>query len=219
MDHLRSPQETVHRGAGKNLIWLAVIFGQLGRDAALGHNMDQLTIKPGHEAERGFAQPQRPFQHRVEDRGEIAGRGVDDAEHLRCGGLLFQGFARLSDQPCVLDGDDRLVGERPDQLDLSVGEGGKPGLLGEGMGIPPRHRLSAVLIIGPPTALRFSVQTSSCRPIPSGGTALPSPDLPRGTLPRSRTRSAPRNQPTASAREREIRGLMAVAVTVSQDRI
>src|SRR6516225_5788947 len=76
-----------------------------------------------------------------------------------------------------------------------------------------------VLIIGPPTALRFSVQTSSCRPIPSGGTALPSPDLPRGTLPRSRTRSAPRNQPTASAREREIRGLMAVAVTVSQDRI
>ena len=51
------------------------------------------------------------------------------------------------------------------------------------------------------TARRYSVQTSSCRPIPSGGTAPSSPDLPRGTLPRSRTRSAPRNQPTASARE------------------
>ena len=44
-------------------------------------------------------------------------------------------------------------------------------------------------------------------------------EKPWGTFPRSRTRSAPRNQPTASAREARNMGLMAVAVTISQDRI
>ena len=51
-------------------------------------------------------------------------------QHLRGRGLLLQRFAQLVEQPGVLDGDDRLVGESGDQLDLLVGEGRPP--CGEG---------------------------------------------------------------------------------------
>ena len=46
-------------------------------------------------------------------------------QHLRSGGLLLQrlvGALQLVEQPRVLDGDDRLVGEGGHQLDLFVGE-------------------------------------------------------------------------------------------------
>ena len=40
--------------------------------------------------EAGLAQPHRLFQHRVEHRGEIAGRGIDDPQHLGGRGLLVE---------------------------------------------------------------------------------------------------------------------------------
>jgi hypothetical protein len=46
-------------------------------------------------AEGGLAQTHRPFEHRVEHRGEISGRGIDDLQYLGGGGLLLQCFARL----------------------------------------------------------------------------------------------------------------------------
>jgi hypothetical protein len=69
--------------------------------------------------------------------------------------------------------------------------------------------------------LQLLLEMSRCKPvravlIPSAGHCAPSPDLPR---PDPRTRRAPRSQPMASARKREIMGLSAVAVTISQDRI
>ena len=62
------------------------------------------------------------IQHRLEYRSEIAGRGIDDLQHLGSRGLLLQGFARLRQQPRVLDRDDRLVCERRDQGDLFFGK-------------------------------------------------------------------------------------------------
>src|SRR5262249_8736650 len=47
---------------------------------------------------------------------------ADDAQYIRGGGLLLERFAQLVEQPCVLDGDDRLAGEALYQLDLLVGE-------------------------------------------------------------------------------------------------
>ena len=64
----------------------------------------------------------RLFQHRVEHRREIAGRGVDDLQYLGGRGLLLQRLARLGDQPRVLHRDDRLRGEVLQQRDLLVGK-------------------------------------------------------------------------------------------------
>ena len=67
------------------------------------------------------AQPDRLFQHRVEYRGEIAGRGIDDAQDLGSGGLLLQGLARLGQQPRVLHRDHRLSREIFQKRDLFSG--------------------------------------------------------------------------------------------------
>ena len=55
-----------------------------------------------------LAQPRRSLDHCLEHRREIAGRGIDDAQHLGRRGLLLQRLARLGDEPRVLDRDDRL---------------------------------------------------------------------------------------------------------------
>ena len=58
----------------------------------------------------------------VEHRREVAGRGIDDLQHLSGRGLLLQGLAGLGDQTRVLDRDDRLRGEILQQCDLLVGK-------------------------------------------------------------------------------------------------
>ena len=63
------------------------------------------------------------LDQRIEHGLQIEGRAADDLEHVGGGGLLLQRFAQLVEQPRVLDGDDGLVGEGGDQLDLLVGEG------------------------------------------------------------------------------------------------
>ena len=62
----------------------------------------------------------------------MKGRHLDrvrlDAEHLRVRGLVFEGFLQflragldLLEQPRIVDGDDGLIGEGLDQLDLALG--------------------------------------------------------------------------------------------------
>ena len=58
---------------------------------------------------------------------KLAGRTADDLQHFRGCRLLLQRFAQLVQQPGVLNGDDRLLGEVLNQLDLLVGE--RPNLL------------------------------------------------------------------------------------------
>ena len=65
----------------------------------------------------------------VEDRLHVRGRAADDAEHLGRCRLMLQGLAQFCvalleflEQPHVLDGDDRLVGEGFEKRDLFVGE-------------------------------------------------------------------------------------------------
>jgi hypothetical protein len=67
------------------------------------------------------------LHHRLEYRGEVAGRVIDDSQHFGCRGLLFQCLARLGDQPRVLHCDDRLRREILQQRDLLLGE--RPHLL------------------------------------------------------------------------------------------
>ena len=48
------------------------------------------------------------LQYRVKHRRKLAGRGIDDLQHLGGRGLLLQGLARLGQQPRILHRDDRL---------------------------------------------------------------------------------------------------------------
>src|SRR5215469_10572261 len=74
-------------------------------------------------SERGTAKLQCPVEHRIEDRGEVAGRGIDDLQYFGGRGLLLQSLARLGQEPRILHRDDRLRREILQQCDLLVSEG------------------------------------------------------------------------------------------------
>src|SRR5258707_4022151 len=54
---------------------------------------------------------------------EVERRAADDLEQIGGGGLLLQRFPQLVEQARVLDGDDGLLREIADQLDLFLCEG------------------------------------------------------------------------------------------------
>ena len=64
----------------------------------------------------------RLFEDRVENRNEVAGRGIDDLQYLSNRLLLLQRLAQFGQQPRILDRDHRLVGEGAHQFDLPLGE-------------------------------------------------------------------------------------------------
>ena len=74
--------------------------------------------------------PRRALDDGVEHRLHVRRRAADDAEHLGCCRLMLQRLAQfcvallnLFEQPHVLDGDDRLVGEGFKKRDLLFCEG------------------------------------------------------------------------------------------------
>jgi len=75
-----------------------------------------------HSADSRIAEPRCLFSQDVKHRLKLTGRGIDDAQHLGGGGLLFQGFARLGDEARVLHRDDRLRREVLQQRNLLVRE-------------------------------------------------------------------------------------------------
>ena len=81
-----------------------------------------LAVERPKDAERGAAQIGRLLEHRVEHRREIAGRGVNDLQHLGGRGLLLQRLPLLVDQPRVLHRDHRLRREILQESDLFLGE-------------------------------------------------------------------------------------------------
>ena len=85
--------------------------------------METLPVPSSKGAELRLAQPDRLFEHRLEHRREIAGRGVDHLQHLGGRGLLLQRLLLLGQQPRILHRDHRLGGEVFQQSDLLVGEG------------------------------------------------------------------------------------------------
>ena len=56
-----------------------------------------LPIERVEDAKRGIAQPDCLLEHRVEHRGEVARRGIDDLQYLGGRSLLLQRLARLRD--------------------------------------------------------------------------------------------------------------------------
>ena len=76
------------------------------------------------------ANPCRALDDSVEHRLHVSRRAADNAEHLGGSSLMLQrlaqfrvAFLEFLEQPRVFDGDDSLVGEGLQQLDLFVREG------------------------------------------------------------------------------------------------
>jgi hypothetical protein len=70
-------------------------LGVTAGDAAQRRGVKSLPVIGAKDAEIPLAQPRRPFEHGVEHRGEIAGRAVDDLQHLGRGALLCQRLLQL----------------------------------------------------------------------------------------------------------------------------
>src|SRR3954463_7550516 len=64
----------------------------------------------------------RLLQYRFKYRCKLAGRGVDDLQHLGGRSLLFQRLARFGQEPRAFYCDDRLRREVFEQRDLLVAE-------------------------------------------------------------------------------------------------
>ena len=128
------PRPLVARGRGR--------AAEIRRLTVMRDQVDQLAVEPEDVAKSRAAEPHRALGDRVEDRLDI-GRRARSPQDLARRRLLLERFGevavarlQLLEQPDVLDGDDRLVGEGLEQRDLLVREG--PGLLPTLMITPPR---------------------------------------------------------------------------------
>src|SRR5215471_5473416 len=101
---------------------LALGFDPLRLPAASRDKMKFVPLADQQPAEYATAKPMRLFQYRVEHGREVAGRAVDDLQHLSGRSLLLQRFARLGEEPRVLHRYDVLGREVLQEGDLLVGE-------------------------------------------------------------------------------------------------
>jgi hypothetical protein len=69
-----------------------------------------------------FTKPGRLFQHCVENRRQVTGRRIDDLQYLGGRGLLLERFARLGQEPRILDCYDGLRREILQQRDIPFRE-------------------------------------------------------------------------------------------------
>src|SRR5271157_5996183 len=111
------PGEGSPRSSGKNWIPPAKPL-KLARETVICSQPVRLTVLPPDHGLFCIAEPRRRLDQRVKHSLEIERRPADYLEHVGGGGLLLQRFAQLVQQPRVLDGNDRLVGEGRHQLDL-----------------------------------------------------------------------------------------------------
>src|SRR5262249_48606118 len=70
-------------------------FGKGLRRAVKRSRMECFSVVKEQMPELGLAQPNGALEHRIENGFKVAGRRTDDAQHLRCRGLLLQRFAQL----------------------------------------------------------------------------------------------------------------------------
>src|SRR5271166_2487839 len=67
-----------------------------------------------------LAEPSSRLDERIQHALQVEGRAADNLEHIGGRGLLLERFAKLVEQPRVLNGDDRLGGECVQELDLRI---------------------------------------------------------------------------------------------------
>src|SRR6516165_6988432 len=90
----------------------------IARRTANRGEMKKFAVIGKHVTVSRLAEPDPSLEHRVEDRGEVAGRGIDDLQYLGSRGLLLQGFARLGQEPRIFHRNDGLRREILQQRDF-----------------------------------------------------------------------------------------------------
>src|SRR3954453_1642450 len=96
---------------GENIMWTRRRWRscqevmQCGRNAAPSDAVEILAVISRHQAEGALAQTQRLCEYRLKNRGEVAGRGIDDLQYLRGRGLLFQCLTRFGQEARVFHRD------------------------------------------------------------------------------------------------------------------
>jgi hypothetical protein len=97
--------------------------GAEGDRPIMGHENEAVAVTAEDAGLLRPAQPGGALRHGVENRLDVGRRAADHPQDLSRRRLLFEGLFRLVEQAHVLDGDDGLVGEGLEHLDLLVGEG------------------------------------------------------------------------------------------------
>jgi len=94
---------------------LAQEIGEWAGDATHRDGAEPIAVGYMQATACSTAEAMRPLQHRIEDRGEVAGRAVDNLQYLGGRGLLRQRFVALGG----------ALGEllfEPDDLLLEIGD-------------------------------------------------------------------------------------------------
>src|SRR5215470_932456 len=103
MDKTLAPPETIDRTARWRIEGILLLHPLRNvRSSAYRREPGARSLKSIESGASCLAPRHRLFEHGIEHRGEVAGRGVDDLQHLGGCGLLCQGLARLGQQPRVL---------------------------------------------------------------------------------------------------------------------
>src|SRR5438067_2772377 len=69
------------------------------RNAKIGDSTKGIAFTSPKNSEPRLTQPDRPFEHRLEHRGEVARRGVDDLQDFGQSSLFGQSFVPLGECP------------------------------------------------------------------------------------------------------------------------
>src|SRR5262245_20473503 len=97
-------------------------LARAGQSSACGQQMKELTFETNQGSCPPTEETQGAVGDRVEYRLDVGRRLADNAQDLTRRRLLFQRLLRLVEQPNVLNGDNRLVGEGLEERDLVVGK-------------------------------------------------------------------------------------------------
>jgi len=108
------------------------------------HLVKDFAIVTVKDAECRLAQAHRFFEHRVKDRGEVTGRGIDHAQNFSGRGLLLQSLVAL----------DKRFKETPPQIRVGPLQIGYRVIYRRGQLLIPSGRASSHLVticgMGPP---------------------------------------------------------------------
>src|SRR5262249_4624656 len=88
-----------------------------------GYKPKLISVSTPNRSVACIAQPCSVLCNHVEHRLNVGRRAGDNAQDFARGRLLLQGLLQFLEQPNVLDGNHRLIGEGFKQLDLRRGEG------------------------------------------------------------------------------------------------
>src|SRR5262245_58558266 len=116
----RSPSRSRSSPSADHILMQEI--SEFRQGSIISHRAENLAVESEYDSSFGVAKPRRVLNQGIEDWLEIKGGATDDFEHFTRRSLLLQRFLEFLEQPHVLDGNDGLVSECFEEIDLLVGE-------------------------------------------------------------------------------------------------